>query len=114
MQNHLSRTSLVAVFVSSVFVLSACADKKGMRKMHMEMQTREQAQSDAISRAQKSSDAAQAAAEAAMAASQKASADAESVRRSAEHAAAMAEQNQAALRILNDKIDRMFATMSRK
>ena len=35
-------------------------------------------------------------------------------KKAAERAQAMAEQNQSALRALNDKIDRMFKTMSRK
>ena len=39
---------------------------------------------------------------------------AQTVRRIAERAVEMANQNQAALRALNDKIDRMFETISRK
>ncbi len=36
------------------------------------------------------------------------------LRRMAERAMAMAEQNRAAIRTLSEKVDRMFATMSRK
>ena len=58
--------------------------------------------------------AAQAAADAAAIKANEAFKAAQTARRIAERAVEMANQNQAALRALNDKIDRMFETISRK
>ena len=58
--------------------------------------------------------AAQAAADAAAMKANEAFQAAQTARRVAERAVEMANQNQAALRALNDKIDRMFETISRK
>ena len=57
---------------------------------------------------------AQSTADAAMVRANEAFQQAQTVRRIAERAVEMANQNQAALRALNDKIDRMFETISRK
>ena len=57
---------------------------------------------------------AQSTADAAMTRANEAFQQAQTVRRIAERAVEMANQNQAALRALNDKIDRMFETISRK
>ena len=57
---------------------------------------------------------AQSTADAAMIRANEAFQQAQTVRRIAERAVEMANQNQAALRALNDKIDRMFETISRK
>ena len=58
--------------------------------------------------------AAQSAADSAMTRANEAFQQAQTARRIAERAVEMANQNQAALRALNDKIDRMFETISRK
>ena len=57
---------------------------------------------------------AQSTADAAMIRANEAFQQAQTIRRIAERAVEMANQNQAALRALNDKIDRMFETISRK
>ena len=57
---------------------------------------------------------AQSTADAAMTRANEAFQQAQTIRRIAERAVEMANQNQAALRALNDKIDRMFETISRK
>ena len=64
--------------------------------------------------AQASADAAQASADAANTRANEAFQAAQTARRVAERGVEMANQNQAALRALNDKIDRMFETISRK
>lgn len=64
--------------------------------------------------AQAAAQAAQSSADAAMTRANEAFQQAQTVRRIAERAVEMANQNQAALRALNDKIDRMFETISRK
>ena len=53
-------------------------------------------------------------AKAAMAKADSAAGAAESANKTAQRAEAMTEQNRSALRALNDKIDRMFRTISRK
>ena len=64
--------------------------------------------------AQASADAAQASADAANIRANEAFQAAQTARRVADRGVEMANQNQAALRALNDKIDRMFETISRK
>ena len=64
--------------------------------------------------AQASADAAQASADAAMVRANEAFYQTLTARRIAERAIEKANQNQAALRALNDKIDRMFETIARK
>tara|TARA_E500000178_G_C16812658_1_gene657690 strand:+ start:240 stop:506 length:267 start_codon:yes stop_codon:yes gene_type:complete len=53
-------------------------------------------------------------AKAAMAKANEAAGTADSANKTAQRAEAMTEQNRSALRALNDKIDRMFRTISRK
>ena len=53
-------------------------------------------------------------AKAAMAKADEAAGTANSANKTAQRAEAMTEQNRSALRALNDKIDRMFKTISRK
>ena len=53
-------------------------------------------------------------AKAAMAKANEAAGAADSANKTAQRAEAMTEQNRSALRALNDKIDRMFKTISRK
>ena len=53
-------------------------------------------------------------AKAAMAKANEAAGAADSANKTAQRAEAMTEQNRSALRALNDKIDRMFRTISRK
>ena len=72
------------------------------------------ASAESAAQAQMTADGAQSTADAAMSKAGEATKAANDARRAAERAAAMAEQNQAALRALNDKIDRMFSTVSRK
>lgn len=102
--NTLFRTGLWAVLVSGAVALSGCAEGDAMfaaddevapapemmadepMPMMAEMEARERAQENAI----------------------------EAARRAADRAFTMAERNQAAIRALSDKIDRMFADMSRK
>lgn len=97
--NILFRTGLWAVLVSGAVALSGCAGGDRMKKKAMmaekmaniegmlaEMGAGEQAQDNALSAA----------------------------RQSADRAFMIAEQNRSAIRALNDKIDRMFADMSRK
>ena len=64
--------------------------------------------------AQAAAEGAQSSADAAIIRANEAFYQALTVRRIAERAIEMANQNQAALRALNDKIDRMFETISRK
>ena len=64
--------------------------------------------------AQAAAQGAQSSADAAMTRANEAFQQAGTARRIAERAVEMANQNQAALRALNDKIDRMFETISRK
>ena len=72
------------------------------------------ASGDAAAAAQAAAEGAQSSADAAMIRANEAFYQALTVRRIAERAIEMANQNQAALRALNDKIDRMFETISRK
>ena len=72
------------------------------------------ASGDAAAAAQAAAQGAQSSADAAMTRANEAFQQAGTARRIAERAVEMANQNQAALRALNDKIDRMFETISRK
>ena len=64
--------------------------------------------------AQKNNSAIESAIAEAKAAADGASAEAAAATKTAQRAEAMTEQNRSALRALNDKIDRMFRTISRK
>ncbi len=108
---HLPRTGIGVLFVAlAALTLSACAggcrgaecqDKMAMMNAAAEANA---AAAEAANQA--------AAANSAMIA-ENADGDTE-LRRLVERAMAMAEQNRAALRTLSEKVDRMFATISRK
>jgi len=100
--NKFFKKALMLIVVTITFIsLSACQNTQLASKESAS------ATGDSIAAAQSSADAANIKANEAFQAAQTA-------RRIAERGVEMANQNQAALRALNDKIDRMFETISRK
>lgn len=98
---------MITLLGTAIVALSACQNTQMASKEALSATGAEQAQDDSIA-------AAQAAADAATARANEAFQAAQTARRIAERGVEMANQNQAALRALNDKIDRMFETISRK
>ena len=94
---------LVVVFLSAFLTLVGCQQNAQLAEESASSTSGEEAAA-----------AAQASADAAMTRANEAFQQAQTARRIAERAVEMANQNQAALRALNDKIDRMFETISRK
>ena len=109
--NIINKKSLVVLlFFSALIAITGCQQPAQLSEESAASTTGsadEAKQDDAIA-------AAQASADAAMLRANEAFQQAQTVRRIAERAVEMANQNQAALRALNDKIDRMFRTISRK
>jgi len=95
------KTLTLVVFALGFISLTAC-------------QNTQLASKEATSAAGESIAAAQSAADTANTKANEAFQAAQTARRIAERGVEMANQNQAALRALNDKIDRMFETISRK
>ena len=115
--NIINKKSLVVLIFFSTFIAITGCQQPGQLAEESAASTTgsaETKQDEAIAAAQASADAAQASADAAMTRANEAFQQAQTVRRIAERAVEMANQNQAALRALNDKIDRMFETISRK
>ena len=98
---------MITLVGTAIVGLSACQNTQMASKEAVATGSSEQAQDDSIAAAQAAADAANTRANEAFQAAQTA-------RRVAERGVEMANQNQAALRALNDKIDRMFETISRK
>ena len=98
---------MITLVGTAIVGLSACQNTQMASKEAVATGSSEQAQDDSIAAAQAAADAASTRANEAFQAAQTA-------RRVAERGVEMANQNQAALRALNDKIDRMFETISRK
>ena len=99
---------MVTFVVTAIIGLSACQNTQmASKEAASATGSSEQAQDDSIAAAQAAADAANTRANESFQAAQTA-------RRIAERGVEMANQNQAALRALNDKIDRMFETISRK
>ena len=94
------------VFAIGFISLTACQNTQ-LASKDASSATGDSATTDSIAAAQSAADAANIRANEAFQAAQTA-------RRVAERGVEMANQNQAALRALNDKIDRMFETISRK
>ena len=108
--NIINKKSLVVLLFFSTFIAITGCQQPGQLAEESAASTTgsaETKQDEAIA-------AAQASADAAMTRANEAFQQAQTVRRIAERAVEMANQNQAALRALNDKIDRMFETISRK
>ena len=109
--NILIKKILMLIVIGFAFIsLSACQNTQLASKEASSATgdtTTDTSTVDSIAAAQSSADAANLRANEAFQAAQTA-------RRVAERGAEMANQNQAALRALNDKIDRMFETISRK
>ena len=98
----------MAILGTMIIGLSACQNTQmASKETASATGSSEQAQDDSIAAAQAAADNANTRANEAFQAAQTA-------RRVAERGVEMANQNQAALRALNDKIDRMFETISRK
>ena len=107
MMNTLLKKSLIMMFFAIGFIsLTACQNTQ-LASKDASSATGDSATADSIAAAQSAADAANTRANEAFQAAQTA-------RRVAERGVEMANQNQAALRALNDKIDRMFETISRK
>jgi len=105
--NILIKKILMLIVIGFAFIsLSACQNTQ-LASKEASSATGDTSTVDSIAAAQSSADAANIRANEAFQAAQTA-------RRVAERGAEMANQNQAALRALNDKIDRMFETISRK
>ena len=105
--NILIKKTLMLILVGFTLIsLSACQNTQLASKEASSV-TGDTTTADSIADAQSSADAAKGRAQEAFQAAQTA-------RRVAERGVEMANQNQAALRALNDKIDRMFETISRK
>ena len=99
---------MITIVGTIIVGLSACQNTQMASKEAVSVTgSSEQMQDDSIASAQAAADAANTRANEAFQAAQTA-------RRVAERGVEMANQNQAALRALNDKIDRMFETISRK
>ena len=108
MDNIIKRILMITLVGTVIAGLSACQNTQMASKEAVSATgSSEQAQDDSIAAAQAAADAANTRANEAFQAAQTA-------RRVAERGVEMANQNQAALRALNDKIDRMFETISRK
>jgi hypothetical protein len=109
--NILIKKTLMLIVIGFAFIsLSACQNTQLASKEASSATgdtTTDTTTVDSIAAAQSSADAANIRANEAFQAAQTA-------RRVAERGVEMANQNQAALRALNDKIDRMFETISRK
>ena len=102
--NTILKRILILIFIGITFIsLTACQNTQ----LASEEASTTTGGSEAIAAAQASADAANTRATEAFQAAQTA-------RRVADRGVEMANQNQAALRALNDKIDRMFETISRK
>jgi len=105
--NILIKKILMLIVIGFAFIsLSACQNTQ-LASKEASSATGDTTTADSIAAAQSSADAANIRANEAFQAAQTA-------RRVAERGVEMANQNQAALRALNDKIDRMFETISRK
>ena len=99
---------MITILGTMIVGLSACQNTQmASKEANSATGSSEQMQDDSIASAQAAADAANTRANEAFQAAQTA-------RRVAERGVEMANQNQAALRALNDKIDRMFETISRK
>ena len=108
MDNIIKRILMITFVGITIVGISACQNTQMASKEAVSATgSSEQAQDDSIAAAQAAADAASTRANEAFQAAQTA-------RRIAERGVEMANQNQAALRALNDKIDRMFETISRK
>jgi hypothetical protein len=108
MDKIIKRILIPAAMGTMIIGLSACQNTQMASKEAVSATgSSEQMQDDSIAAAQAAADAANTRANEAFQAAQTA-------RRVAERGVEMANQNQAALRALNDKIDRMFETISRK
>tara|TARA_Y100000817_G_C16430101_1_gene355928 strand:+ start:170 stop:496 length:327 start_codon:yes stop_codon:yes gene_type:complete len=108
MKNFIKNILWVSLIGLSLITLSACQNAQmASQEAVSAAGSAETAQDESIAAAQASADAAAIKANEAFQAAQTA-------RRIADRAVEMANQNQAALRALNDKIDRMFETISRK
>jgi len=107
MKNYLKNILFVSVLSLGFITLTACQNAQMASQEAVSASGEEVKQDEAIAAAQAAADAA------AMKANESFQA-AQTARRVAERAIEMANQNQAALRALNDKIDRMFETISRK
>lgn len=102
----LKKILMITILGTTIIGLSACQNTQMASKEALSS-SGSSANEEAIVSAQASADAANTRANEAFQAAQTA-------RRIAERGVEMANQNQAALRALNDKIDRMFETISRK
>ena len=103
--NKILKRTLILIVIGITFIsLTACQNTQLASE---EASTATGGSDEAIAAAQASADAANTRANEAFQAAQTA-------RRVADRGVEMANQNQAALRALNDKIDRMFETISRK
>ena len=100
----LKKSLILMVFALGFISLTACQNTQLASK---DASSADGGAADPVAAAQSSADAANTRANEAYQAAQTA-------RRVAERGVEMANQNQAALRALNDKIDRMFETISRK
>jgi flagellar basal body-associated protein FliL len=108
MEIIIKRILMMAILGTMIIGLSACQNTQmASKEAASATGSSEQAQDDSIAAAQAAADNANTRANEAFQAAQTA-------RRVAERGVEMANQNQAALRALNDKIDRMFETISRK
>tara|TARA_B110000008_G_scaffold132322_1_gene134430 strand:+ start:1500 stop:1826 length:327 start_codon:yes stop_codon:yes gene_type:complete len=108
MDKIIKKILMITIMGTIIVGLSACQNTQMASKEAVSATgSSEQMQDDSIAAAQASADAANTRANEAFQAAQTA-------RRVAERGVEMANQNQAALRALNDKIDRMFETISRK
>ena len=99
-----------AILFSGLLALLGCQNAQLAEESAASVSGGEVAAAEALTAAQ----GAQSTADAAMIRANEAFQQAQTIRRIAERAVEMANQNQAALRALNDKIDRMFETISRK
>tara|TARA_B100000686_G_scaffold143292_1_gene150818 strand:- start:16065 stop:16391 length:327 start_codon:yes stop_codon:yes gene_type:complete len=108
MKNYIKNMLWVCLLGLGLITLSGCQNPQ------MASQEALSAAGSAEAKQDESIAAAQAAADAASIKANEAFQAAQTARRIAERAVEMANQNQAALRALNDKIDRMFETISRK
>ena len=106
--NYIKNILWIALIGFSLIALSGCQNAQMASQEALSATGNSETQQDeAIAAAQASADAAAIKANEAFQAAQTA-------KRVADRAVEMANQNQAALRDLNDKIDRMFETISRK
>ena len=100
----------IAILFSGFLALLGCQNAQLAEESAASVSGGEVAAAEALTTAQ----GAQSTADAAMIRANEAFQQSQTIRRIAERAVEMANQNQAALRALNDKIDRMFETISRK